>query len=197
MHLELLTAARQGEVVGMEWRHVDFKRGIWTIPKTKNGRPHEVMLSEQASELLRARKGLHDVYVFPLPNGTGAVASKAIGIQQYAAREELDIPTWTVHDLRRSAMTGLARLGCPRQIQDRIANHFDNSIAAIYDRHSYDQEAKKWLQIWADTLDRLCEKEKEKESTTTAKRVVRVRPKVNERRAFTSIRLVARRSGVV
>ena len=55
--------------------------------------------------------------------------------------------------MRRSALTGLARLGCPRVVQDRIANHFDASVAAIHDVHSYDEEARGWLQRWADYLD--------------------------------------------
>ena len=62
---------------------------------------------------------------------------------------------WTVHDLRRTVATGLAKLGCPRVVQDRILNHVDSSVSAIYDRHRYDGEAKAWLQNWADYLDAL------------------------------------------
>ena len=170
MHLELLTTSRQGEIVAMEWKHIDAPRSIWRIPKTKNGHPHEVMLSKQALRLIESRRGLHDKYIFPLPIGEGHVSSKAIGIQQYAARDDLGLETWTVHDLRRSALTGLARLGCPRPIQDRISNHVDGTIAAIYDRHTYDQEAREWLQTWADYLDTLVAGQRE-----VAKRIVRTR----------------------
>ena len=38
-------------------------------------------------------------------------------------------------------------------MQDRIANHFDATVAAIYDVHSYDEEARAWLQRWVDYLD--------------------------------------------
>jgi integrase len=143
----------------MEWPHIDPVRRIWRQPKSKNGLSHEVMLSAQASAIIEARRGLHEIYVFPLPNGSGHVDSKAIGIQQWAARSDLAIEAWTVHDLRRSALTGLARLGCSRQIQNRIANHSDSSIAAIYDKHSYDAEARIWLQQWADAIDELQKKE--------------------------------------
>ena len=51
---------------------------------------------------------------------------------------------WTVHDLRR----GLTMLGCPRVVRDRILNHVDSSVAAIYDQHRYDAEARVWLQKW-------------------------------------------------
>ena len=62
---------------------------------------------------------------------------------------------WTVHDLRRTAATGLAKLGCPRVVQDRILNHVDSSVSAIYDRHRYDGEARVWLRKWADYLETL------------------------------------------
>ena len=62
---------------------------------------------------------------------------------------------WTVHDLRRTVATGLAKLGCSRVVQDRILNHVDNSVSAIYDTHRYDNEARVWLQKWADYLDAL------------------------------------------
>jgi len=155
MHLEILTAARQGEIVGMRWADIDLRKREWHQTQTKNRRSNTVMLSDQAIEILKNRVELNRDWVFPLPYGAGHIASKAIGIQQYAAKTELHIPDWTVHDLRRSALTGLARLGCPRVVQDRIANHVDRSMAAIYDRYDYDAEARKWLQDWADHVGKI------------------------------------------
>jgi len=66
-----------------------------------------------------------------------------------------DLRAGTVHDLRRTAATGLAKLGCPRVVQDRILNHVDGSVSAIYDRHRYHAEARAWLQKWADYPDAL------------------------------------------
>lgn len=154
MLLELLTTARQGEIVEMEWRFVDRDRAVWQQTTSKNRQAHDVMLSSQALALIEARRGLNERWVFPRPDGRGHIASKAIGIQQYAAKKiGLGFTDWTVHDLRRSALTGLARLGCSRVVQDRISNHFDGSVAAIYDRHNYDEEARAWLQRWADHLE--------------------------------------------
>lgn len=153
MLLELLTTSRQGEIVAMEWRYVDKNHAVWHQPTSKNRRAHDVMLSTQALALIETRRGLDDRWVFPRPDGRGHIASKAIGIQQYEAKKtDLGFADWTVHDLRRTALTGLARLGCPRVVQDRIANHYDKSVAAIYDRHSYDDEAREWLQKWADHI---------------------------------------------
>jgi integrase len=91
------------------------------------------------------------------------VAQKVLGFPQYYARQRdgdmpapdpIEVP-WTVHDLRRTVATGLAKLGCPRVVQDRILNHVDSSVSAIYDQHRYDAEARDWLQKWADYLEAL------------------------------------------
>ncbi len=161
--LVLFTGCRSGEVVAALWRDIDFDRAVWTIRETKNGEPHDVMLSSQAVELLKGRRALHDIFVFPSPAGERHVGQKALGLAQYEARKQTkDEPqadpievAWTVHDLRRTAATGLAKLGCPRVVQDRILNHVDSSVSAIYDRHRYDAEARVWLQKWADYLEAL------------------------------------------
>ena len=154
---------RSGEVVAALWRDTDLERAVWTIRETKNGETHDVMLPRQAVDLLKVRRALHDIFVFPSPMGGRHIAQKALGLAQYEARKETgDEPradpievAWTVHDLRRTAATGLAKLGCPRVVQDRILNHVDGSVSAIYDRHRYDAEARVWLQKWADYLEAL------------------------------------------
>lgn len=129
----------------------------------KNGEPHDVMLPRQAVELLKSRQGLDQVYAFPSPRDGRHVAQKVLAFAQYYARQSdgekppadpIQVP-WTVHDLRRTAATGLAKLGCPRVVQDRILNHVDSSVAAIYDQYRYDSEARVWLQKWADHLEAL------------------------------------------
>lgn len=40
-------------------------------------------------------------------------------------------------------------------MQDRILNHIDHSVSAIYDQHRYDAEARVWLQKWAGHLEAL------------------------------------------
>jgi integrase len=83
-----------------------------------------------------------------------------LGFAQYYARQRdgdkpaadpIEVP-WTVHDLRRTVATGLAKLGCPRVVQDRILNHVDSSVSAIYDVQRYNAEARDWLQKWAETI---------------------------------------------
>jgi integrase len=164
MQLVLLTGCRSGEIVAGRWRDIDLERGIWTQRNPKNDEPCDVMLSRQAVQLLKYRRGMDETFVFPSPHKKGKhVQQKALGLAQYTARqpgekrpaEDPIEVAWTVHDLRRTVGTGLAKLGCPRVIQDRVLNHVDNTVSAIYDRYGYDSEARSWLQKWADYLDAL------------------------------------------
>lgn len=62
----ILTAARSGEVRGMTWGEVNFRKAEWTVPsaRMKMGREHVVPLSDAAMALLLARKPSN-----PDPNG--------------------------------------------------------------------------------------------------------------------------------
>jgi integrase len=52
----ILCAARTGEVLGARWEEITGSE--WTVPasRMKTGRPHTVMLSQQASDLLQSIK---------------------------------------------------------------------------------------------------------------------------------------------
>ena len=56
------------------------------------------------------------------------------------------------HDLRRTAATGMAKLGVSRFIIERVLNHADRSVTAKYDLHEYAEEKQDSLTIWAEYL---------------------------------------------
>jgi integrase len=56
---------------------------------------------------------------------------------------ELGIERATPHDLRRTCLTTITRLGFGRDAMDRIANHKTSSVTDIYDRHGYADEDKR------------------------------------------------------
>jgi integrase len=73
-----------------------------------------------------------------------------------AKREELGkaagaIPDWTLHDLRRTAATGMARLNSPPHVVDKVLNHTSGTIrgvAAVYNRIAYVEERRAALEAW-------------------------------------------------
>ena len=71
-------------------------------------------------------------------------------------RERLpDMPQWTLHDLRRTFRSGLARLGIPPHIAERCVNHHQGGIQAIYDRYQYRDEVTATLLRWANHIEEI------------------------------------------
>jgi integrase len=61
------------------------------------------------------------------------------------------IPHWTLHDLRRSAASGMARLGVNLPVIERILNHSGASFsgaAGVYQRFDFAGEKRHALERW-------------------------------------------------
>jgi integrase len=68
------------------------------------------------------------------------------------------IEPWILHDLRRTAATGMARLNIAPHVVDRILNHVSGTIrgvAAVYNRHAYLEERKSALEAWSRYVESL------------------------------------------
>ena len=155
MRLMLLTATRREEAAQVRWRDIDCEKGTWTIPSTKNGRPHQITLSRQAAELLTARKPAKpepDELVFATPSGGVMGNWHREGL---AVMEASGTKGWTRHDLRRTSATLLGELGTPPHVIEAVLNHADigSRLAGIYNKHRYQTEAAAALQMLADRLD--------------------------------------------
>ena len=65
---------------------------------------------------------------------------------------------WTVHDLRRTTASGMAKLGVSLVVIEKVLNHVSGSLAGIvgvYQRHEFAEEKREALQQWADHVERL------------------------------------------
>jgi integrase len=169
--LLLLTAQRRDEVAGIEWAELDFTKRVWVIPrhKTKSDRAHEVQLSDEAMELLQTLPRVSDQLLFTTTGSTvvsgfsrskrrlDAAMLKAKRIE-FGARKGDAISRWTLHDLRRTAATGMARLNVSPHVVDRILNHTSGTIrgvAAVYNRFAYLDERRAGLEAWGTYLTEL------------------------------------------
>jgi hypothetical protein len=72
-----------------------------------------------------------------------------------AAKRKLDklseVADWRLHDLRRTCVSGMARLGIAPHVADKILNHQTGTIsgvAAVYQRHEFLAERKDALELW-------------------------------------------------
>jgi integrase len=69
--------------------------------------------------------------------------------------QKQSIEPFTLHDLRRTCRTSLARLKI--EIAERVLNHVQERIPGTYDRHDYLDEKRGALEKWAAYLERLRE----------------------------------------
>jgi integrase len=66
LKLALETAMRRGELLALEWKHVDLKRQTARLPDTKNGDSRTVPLSSQAVKVLQKLPKPRRGRVFPI-----------------------------------------------------------------------------------------------------------------------------------
>jgi hypothetical protein len=67
-----------------------------------------------------------------------------------------------LHDLRRTAVSGIARLGVPPHVADKILNHSSGTIPAsrrCYQRHEFLAERKEALDLWAGHVEEVMARE--------------------------------------
>lgn len=101
LELTVLTAARTGEVLGMQWREFDAKNRLWTVPaeRMKADRAHEVPLSASAVALI---EGLRTAKCEPqdkvFRNDKGHSLSN---MAMLTLLRRMDVPV-TVHGFRSS-----------------------------------------------------------------------------------------------
>jgi integrase len=169
--LVLVTAQRKGEVATAEWSEVDLESGWWIIPpeKTKNKKRHRVSLSPLALKLFKSAKRLarSSKWVFPSPKPSRAgehIGEEGISRAVKANLDIFDVDPFTPHDLRRTAATQISILGTPRLVIEKILNHSDGGVTAIYDRNSYDKEKKEAMKQWAGKLASIISGKKETEA---------------------------------
>lgn len=155
-----LTAQRRGEVAQMRWRDVDMAAKTWAIPAdvTKSNRAHIVPLSPTAFSLIESAPRFDDVYVFPARGKPGHPYS---GFSKGKRRLDQfsELSGWTLHDLRRTAATGMASLGTAPHVVERILNHSSGSfggVAGVYNRFSYLPEMRNALEQWERHLLSVC-----------------------------------------
>ena len=165
VRLLILTGARRDEVGGLRWSELDLDVGVWTLPaeRSKNGQAHTVPLSAPALALLQAvsRTAGTDL-VFPARKATHAANDFGGAKRRLDAALGLDMPAWVFHDLRRTAATGMARLGIGLPVIEKVLNHTSGSfggIVGVYQRHSFGDEKRRALDAWAAFVERLVTEE--------------------------------------
>jgi integrase len=180
LRLALITGQRRTEIAEAEIAELTLESGdpAWTIAgaRTKNGVLHRLPLTPMALDIFTAATTTtpKSPYVFlgdskKRPNKEsdskadtkkkkGTIDPHAVTRAMKRVTTKLGIPNATVHDLRRTVGTNLARLGVTKDVRARILNHVDGARSvtdAVYNQHEYWPEKRAGLLLWEAELRRI------------------------------------------
>ena len=149
VRLLILTAQRRAEVANLERGWLLPDQQAFEVPAShyKTDRPQVVPLSAPALAIVEA---------LPKWNGGTFLLSTTAGKRPVSgfskAKARLDrlsgVEGWTLHDLRRSAATHMARLGVAQEHIERVLGHAIEGVAGTYNRYSYLPEKRAALDAW-------------------------------------------------
>jgi integrase len=150
-----LTGCRREEVGQLRWGELDLDAGIMSLPgeRTKNNRPLVLSLPVVAVDILQSvprREGREYLFGSSGNAFSGWAYAKMSLDARIAVAEGKPLPHWTIHDLRRTARTGLGKIGVAPHVAELVINHVKGGVEAIYDRHRYEREIKQALALWGD-----------------------------------------------
>ena len=149
VRLLILTAQRRAEIAGLERGWLLPDQQAFEVPAShyKTDRPQVVPLSAPALAIV---EGL------PKWNGGDFLLSTTAGrvpVSGFSkAKARIDTLSggegWTLHDLRRSAATHMARLGVAPKHVEMVLGHATEGVAGIYNRYEYLTEKRAALDLW-------------------------------------------------
>jgi len=161
---------RKAELCEAKWDEFDLENGLWDLPairsKTKIG--FTIPLAPEVITWLKELqvRACDSDYVFPSrrsskqPHMGSDTLNRAItklfgheaGKKKQPPNLMGDMPHFTVHDIRRTCRTLLAKQGTPGHVAERCLNHKLKGVEGIYNKHDYFDGRKIALGLLADKV---------------------------------------------
>jgi integrase len=167
----LVTACRRDEAAKM--RRSEVKGNVWTIPaaRYKTAIDFELPLSRAALSMIESapKKG-REGFVFTSTGEVGLAGftkfkaefdERMLAALRKAAAErgedtgEVELTRWTIHDLRRTARSLMARAGVDPDHAERCLGHVIGGVRGVYDRHAYAEEKRSAFEALAAQIERI------------------------------------------
>jgi integrase len=150
VRLLLLTGQRLREIADARWTEIDLEAATLAIPaaRYKTGVGQIVPLSAPALAILRA---------IPKRPGSDRLFS-TMAFDKAKRRLDALAPLgshWTLHDLRRTGRSLLARAGIRPDIAERVLGHVQGGVGGVYDRYDYLAEKRHALDVLAAEIGRI------------------------------------------
>lgn len=134
---------RRGEIIALEWDHVDLRRGLITICQsdwegqvgdTKGGRSRTVPMTSRLREALASARHLIGPRVLYRVSAGQHSPVKAVTIRTWlgTAQRKAGLPKKGPHTLRHTFCSHLAMRGVPARTIQELAGHKDLSTTQRY-----------------------------------------------------------------
>ncbi len=141
VRLLILTGQRRGEVTSLRRSWIDGETVAFPSDVVKNSREHIIPLGRMAQDVIGGLPERTDL-LFP-SRLNDETPFNGFSRAKRTFDREIEIDPYTLHDLRRTFSSLMAKLGTPIHVTERILNHTSGTIsgvAAVYNRHSYRDE---------------------------------------------------------
>jgi integrase len=147
IRLLICTGARLREISELKLAEINGDTILLGPSRTKTKITHTIYLSSLAQQVLAATPRASSAFVFsygrvPVNGWTFLKQKLDKAIERRLGRA---VPHWTLHDIRRSAVSRMAELEVPIHVCERLIGHKSWSFAGIvstYNRYSYSKECR-------------------------------------------------------
>jgi integrase len=161
VRLLIVLGNRRQEIGGMRWSELDLDAGVWTLPeeRSKNHRAHTITLPSPALDIIRSLPRTERDHLFGA-RADGGFTGWSNGKAELDRRLAGTVKAWRLHDLRRSAATGMADIGIEPHIIEACLNHYSGHRKGphgIYNVSRYERQVKAALQRWSENVLALVE----------------------------------------
>jgi integrase len=147
----LLTAQRKEKIMEMRWS--DVCNGVWEIQKgeRQKGTGEVLPLPQAALGIVEDQRRINSASPFVFADPNGSPRSK-LARQKKIFEKAFPMPHWTIHDLRRTARSLMAKAEVPTVHAELVMGHKQRGVIGIYDRHDYLNEKAHALKALAGVI---------------------------------------------
>jgi integrase len=156
VQLLILTGQRRGEIAGLRRSWITHDAITFPVGFCKNKREHKIPIGTLTKQVIDSIPDNGDM-LFPA-RGKPDQPYNGWSKSKREFDERLDLARYTLHDLRRTYSSNLAKLGVPIHVTERLLNHLSGTIsgvAAVYNRHSYWDEMKEVTKLYEGHVTKL------------------------------------------
>jgi integrase len=134
--LALNTGMRQGELLSLKWKDVDWFRKTVTVRKTKNKDPKILPLNQTAYDLLLRKSKVASISGYVFATGRSTRTSRWNLTREFKnALKKAGISHFRFHDLRHTFATRLVQNGSDLYAVAKLLGHRDINTTQRYAHH--------------------------------------------------------------